>query len=124
MILNKFFPYHEVRASHIWKYSTSAGLGDFGLNESDLTSTRNRMLMCISIEEAFDVKRLCFLVNRLHPDQIVEKVLDPSLFLYLFAMIIQAHSRILTQSSYNTLKGKCLTAESAIGMPNVLPEAR
>jgi hypothetical protein len=80
MILNKFFPYHEVRASHIWKYSTKgAGLGEFGLNESDLSSPRNGMLMCISIEEAFDVKRLCFLVNRLHPDQIVVKVLDPSL---------------------------------------------
>ena len=67
MILNKYFPYHEV------------GLLEFSLNENDISSPRNGMLMCTSIEEAFDVKRLCFLVDKVRQHIIYVKVLDPSL---------------------------------------------
>ena len=80
MILKKYFPYHEVRASHIWKYATrGVGLQEFRLNENDISSPRNGMLMCTSIEEAFDVKRLCFLVDKVRQHIIYVKVLDPSL---------------------------------------------
>ncbi len=80
MILNDFFPRQLVIASHIWKYCTRGrGLEEFGLNEEDLNSPRNGILMCKEIEQAFDTKRLCFLVNKICSEALVVKVLDPAL---------------------------------------------
>jgi hypothetical protein len=80
MVLNSFFPRHLVKASHIWKYCTEGeGLKEFGLQPSDLNNPRNGILMCEAIEEAFDVKQLCFLIDRIHSDDLFIKVLDRNL---------------------------------------------
>ena len=80
MVVDAFFPRHLVRASHIWKFCTEGeGLSEFGLQPSDLSSPRNGLLMCEEIEEAFDVKRVCFLIDRLHSEELFIKVLDPNL---------------------------------------------
>jgi hypothetical protein len=72
MVLYDFFPRHLVIASHIWKYCTRGKrLEEFGLKEDDLNNPRNGLLMCGAIEQAFDIKRLCFLVDRLHQDNLI-----------------------------------------------------
>lgn len=80
MILNVDLPRNKVRGSHIWKFCTEGeGLEEFGLEPTDLSNPRNGLLLCESIELAFDHKRVCFLVDRLHPETIVLKVLDPNI---------------------------------------------
>lgn len=80
MVLGDYFPKKNVIASHIWKRSTHGnGLEEFGLRLSDVHSPRNGMLLCQGIEQAFDSKKLCFLVDRIHSEDIVIKVLDPDL---------------------------------------------
>jgi hypothetical protein len=80
MILNVDIPRQTVRASHIWKFCSGGnGLSDFGLPPTALGNFRNGFLLCSKIEEAFDSKRVCFLVNRLHQEELVLKVLDPNL---------------------------------------------
>jgi hypothetical protein len=80
MVLDHFFPRHLVIGSHIWKYSSHGkGLEEFGLKEEDLNSPRNGMLMCETIERAFDAKRVCFLVDRINTGNLVLKVLDTAL---------------------------------------------
>lgn len=80
MVLDDFFPKTLVIASHIWKHCTHGeGLDEFGLQENDLSNPRNGILMCKEIEQAFDTKRLCFLVDRLNTNNLVLKVLDPLL---------------------------------------------
>ena len=82
MIMEEYFPFHQVRAAHIWKYSTNGvGLFDFNLKENDVNCERNGLLLAEAIEEAFDVKKVCFLVNPLDPEKIILKVLDPSILL-------------------------------------------
>lgn len=77
MVVDAFFPRHLVRASHIWKFETEGdGLTEFGLYPSDLSNPRNGFLLCEDIEKAFDVKRVCFLVDRLRSDELYIKVLD------------------------------------------------
>ena len=80
MVLDAFFPRHLVRASHIWKHCTEGeGLKEFGLEPRDLSNPRNGILMCNGIEQAFDVKKLCFLINRITSENLFVKVLDPAL---------------------------------------------
>lgn len=80
MVLDDFFPRQLVIASHIWKHCTRGeGLDEFGLREDDLSNPRNGILMCKEIEQAFDTKRLCFLVDRINTSNLVIKVLDPVL---------------------------------------------
>jgi hypothetical protein len=80
MVLDRFFSRNKVRASHIWKFSTGGeGLKDFNLLPLDLNSPRNGLLFCESIEECFDVKDVCFLIDRIHSENIFIKVLDPFL---------------------------------------------
>ena len=80
MVMNRFFSRETVIASHIWKYSTNGrGLEEFGLPESSVSEARNGLLLCKNIEQAFDTKRLCFLIDRLRPTIFYLKVLDPSL---------------------------------------------
>jgi len=80
MVLNRFYDRPMVIASHIWKYCTHGdGLPEFGLHERDINSNRNGMLLCKDIEKAFDLKRICFLVHRLHQEDLYVRVLDPSL---------------------------------------------
>jgi hypothetical protein len=80
MVLNDFFPRHLVIGSHIWKSCTHGdGLEEFGLQVNDLINPRNGILMCKEIEQAFDTKKLCFLVDRINTNNLVLKVLDPVL---------------------------------------------
>ena len=80
MVLNEFFPRATVIASHIWKFCTEGeGLREFNLEPSDLSSPRNGLLMCESIERAFDEKRLCFLIDRIRSTDLYVKVLDRNL---------------------------------------------
>jgi hypothetical protein len=80
MILDTFFPRKDVIGAHIWKHCTAGnGLEEFGLNKHDVHSYRNGMLICEEIKKAFDAKRLCFLVDRIHPTDFIVKVLDPEL---------------------------------------------
>jgi len=80
MVLNQFFRKNTVIASHIWKFCTEGeGLTDFNLEPADLNSNRNGLLMSKAIEEAFDVKGVCFLIDRIRPEELFIKVLDPNL---------------------------------------------
>ena len=93
MVLDDFFPRNLVIASHIWKYSTNGrGLDEFGLLEENLSSARNGILMCRKIEEAFDIKRLCFLVDRINTNNLVLKVLDPILLSSTSPEVIPGYS--------------------------------
>jgi len=96
MILDHFFPKQLVIASHIWKHCTHGeGLDEFGLREDDLSNPRNGILMCRDIEQAFDTKRLCFLVDRLRSDNLTVKVLDPVLLSPTTSpMVISGHSTV------------------------------
>jgi len=79
MVLNKFLPRAFVRASHIWKRSTNGlDLDEFGLRPTDVHSCRNGLLLCEPIEQAFDVKDVCFLYDPFQ-QYIYLKVLNPSL---------------------------------------------
>jgi hypothetical protein len=89
MVLDRFFARDKVIASHIWKLSTGGdGLLEFGLHPMDLDSTRNGLLLCKSIEEAFDVKDVCFLIDRIHSANIFIKVLNPFLLNPLTSPIV------------------------------------
>jgi hypothetical protein len=81
MVLNVDLPRKNVKASHIWKFCTEGeGLEDFELQLTDLSNFRNGFLLYETIEEAFDSKRICFLINPLIDEkQILLKVLDPNL---------------------------------------------
>lgn len=79
MILDQPFPRDQVIASHIWKYSTRGrGLQKFGLTVKDETNPRNGLLLVKALEEAFDVKYICFLYNPI-TQKIFLKVLNPQL---------------------------------------------
>ena len=80
MVLNQYFPKSTVIASHIWKFCTEGdGLTEFKLEPADLNSNRNGLLLCDAIEKAFDVKGLCFLIDRIRSEELFIKVLDPKL---------------------------------------------
>ncbi len=101
MIMDKYFCRSIVVAAHIWKYCTQGvGLEEFGLKASDVSCERNGLILCKSIEEAFDAKRVCFLINRLDPSKIILKVLDPSL---LSNYVVSSHP-----STFNDIDGKML----------------
>ena len=79
MLLDKPLPRDQVRAAHIWKFCTQGeGLGAFGLVKTDLSNPRNGMLLCVPIEEAFDIKRVCFIYDPMQQALILH-VLDPDL---------------------------------------------
>eukprot|EP01041_Mallomonas_annulata_P003710 gene3710-7375_t len=66
MVLDVFLPRETVIASHIWKFCTKGeGLTEFRLLPSDLGSPRNGLLLCQSIQKAFDSKKVCFLVDKI-----------------------------------------------------------
>jgi hypothetical protein len=80
MIINEFVRRDKVRGSHIWKWCTRGnGMEEFGLKPCNVQSPRNCMLLCESIAQAFDSKRVCFLIDRIKSDNIFLKVLDPAL---------------------------------------------
>lgn len=67
-ILDKFTPIEEAQdkiiAAHIWKASTRGkGLEEFGLEETNVNSSRNGLFLTKGIEEAFDKQQVCFLYN-------------------------------------------------------------
>ena len=96
MVLGDFFPRHLVIASHIWKHCTHGeGLDEFGLREIDLNNPRNGIWMCKEIEQAFDTKRLCFLIDRINTANLVIKVLDPVLLSPATSpVVISGHSTL------------------------------
>jgi hypothetical protein len=62
MVTNEWLSPDVVIASHIWKSSTRGkGLLTFGLTINDLTDPRNGLLVLKDIQNAFDMKQLCFL---------------------------------------------------------------
>jgi len=69
----------EVRASHIWKWSSGGkGLTMFNLEEKDVESERNGLLLVTGLERAFDTKRICFVYNPFDQKFYVY-ILDPAL---------------------------------------------
>jgi hypothetical protein len=70
---------NEVVAAHLYKSSTRGrGLIEYGLKRLDYRNPRIGVLLVKSIEEAFDVKKVCFLYDPLQ-QSLHLKVLDPSL---------------------------------------------
>jgi hypothetical protein len=75
MVLPRYF----VRASHIWKFCTGGeGLSEFCIDEGQINSERNGLLLAEGIELAFDEKRIAFFYNFLH-DRFELCVLDGGL---------------------------------------------
>lgn len=82
MVLDRSYPRNQVRAAHIWKRCTNGiGLDAFGLSSENLEDPRNGLLLAEAIEEAFDVKRVCFVAESplSHASKLLLKVLDPAL---------------------------------------------
>jgi len=116
MILDVDIPRPKVIASHIWKFHTEGeGLEEFGLQVTDLGNVRNGLLLCESIEQAFDSKRVCFLIDRIHPEDIVLKVLDPN----LFPMVVSSDSPTHPQETFQDIDGRLLQHP-----PGILPFRR
>ncbi len=116
MILNVDIPRKNVIASHIWKFCTEGeGLEDFRLKASDLGNFRNGFLLCENIEKAFDTKSVCFLVNRLRPQEISLKVLDPN----LFDRVVCPASPTVPPETFRSIDGHLLQHP-----PDVLPFRR
>ena len=64
MVTNEWHSKDLVIAGHIWKSCKhGVGLQRFGLQRSDAASARNGLLMLKDIEDAFDVKDVCFVYN-------------------------------------------------------------
>ena len=100
MVLNKSYPSKQVIAFHIWKSATNGkGMDEFGLKAKDLHSERNGLLLASAIEQAFDVKRVCFQYNPLNK-QLILVVLDPSL---LPTLVTPS-----TTSTFQSISGRCL----------------
>jgi len=79
MALDTPLPRSQVRAAHIWKSCTRGdGLEAFGLDPNDVHSPRNGILLAEPIEQAFDVKSLCFTWDPFKKELIIH-VLDPAL---------------------------------------------
>jgi len=105
MILDVDIPRQNVIASHIWKFCTEGeGLDEFGLKSNDLSNFRNGFLLCESIEKAFDSKRVCFLVDRLRPEEIFIKVLDPN----LFKTVVNSDSPTTPKETFFSIDGRKL----------------
>ena len=116
MILDVDLPKSKVIASHIWKYCTNGeGLEDFNLLQSDVSQFRNGMLLCEDIEKAFDTKRVCFLIDRIRPQNIVLKVLDPS----LLDVVVCNESPTNPKETFNSINGRSLQHP-----PDVFPYRR
>jgi len=78
MVLNRSYPRAQVKAAHIWKWVLRGkGLDAFGLTFDDASDVRNGMLLAKDLEEAFDLKRVCFRTDMNH--DLILQVLDPSL---------------------------------------------
>ncbi len=105
MILDVDIPRSKVIASHIWKFCTDGeGLEEFGLESTALGNFRNGLLLCESIEKAFDSKRVCFLVDRIHPEDITFKVLDPN----LSYSVVSTDSPTNPQETFQDIDGRLL----------------
>lgn len=83
MVTNEWHKRSKVIGGHLWMSKTRGkGLLKFGLGFSDLLSPRNGLLMLEPIEDAFDIKYLCFLYNPLggeNSQNFVVKVLNPNI---------------------------------------------
>ena len=104
MVLGRRFRRDTVRAAHIWKFCTQGrGLEAFGLEETDLSSPRNGLLVADAIEQAFDIKRLCFLWNPF-TKRLVVHLLDP---------LLKAQMVVPSEELFADIHGKpLLTPES------------
>jgi len=79
MVLNRLYPRKQVKASHIFKFSThGVGLDDFGLKPEDVRSPRNGLLLAEDLENAFDNRDVCFIYNPIKK-QIQVFVLNPEI---------------------------------------------
>lgn len=82
MVLNWSYPPPSVKASHICKHADPSKMLLYGLQPSDINSERNGLLLAESFESAFDVKRVCFVMNKFSPNEherLILHVLDTSL---------------------------------------------
>jgi len=78
MVVNK--PMHKGRviASHIAKHEKLAKMKLYGLQETDINDPRNGLLLAKKIQDAFDVKHVCFNYDPIH--QVFNfRVLNPAL---------------------------------------------
>jgi hypothetical protein len=78
MLLNKSLPKNEVIAFHIYKHAFPTHLDAFGIDQAEINNPRNGLLLAKKIEEAFDVKHVCFLYNPI-TQQFTFRVLNPAL---------------------------------------------
>jgi len=123
MITNEALPSSEVKASHIWKRSTNGrGLKSFKLSASDVSTTRNGLLLSKAIEEAFDVKEVCFIRNALvDPAKLLLLVLNrDGLYTKTVAPSSKKklHLQILMEIHFNILPTNLLILGFLTGMQN------
>jgi len=78
MGLNQSLPKSDVIASHIYKHAFPINLDAFGIDRTEINNPRNGLLLAKKIEQAFDIKHLCFLYNPIN-QQLVFRVLNPAL---------------------------------------------
>lgn len=91
--------HNEVRAAHIWKYCTrGTGLTAFGLQEQDVASVRNGLLLVTGLERAFGTKRMCFVYNALDQKFYVY-ILDPELKKQPLALLVDRDDTVLKSES-------------------------
>jgi len=86
MVLNKPLVKSKVIASHLWKHAEAKRISILGLDEDDINDSRNGLLLAKIIEEAFDIKHVCFLYNPiqqtftfrvLNPDLLTKRIYTP-----------------------------------------------
>jgi hypothetical protein len=107
MLTGSFYPYNEVRASHIIKHSTGGNtMHLYGL-PSDINNVRNGLLLLDPIEQAFDRKDICFLYNTLS-NQLVSKVLNPNLLLQLMPRPKTSSQKATFNQTYGSVDGLVL----------------
>ena len=79
LVADELLPRSEVTAAHLFpKRHADIFYSTLGLDASKIDSVRNGLLLCRSIENAFDRQRVCFIYNALE-GKFIFRVLDPAL---------------------------------------------
>ena len=79
MLTQQLFPRSEVRAAHLFpKRCADIFHTTLGLSADKINHVRNGLLLCRSIEDAYDRQRVCFIYNPLDA-KFYFRVLDPQL---------------------------------------------
>jgi len=80
MLTNELCEDYNSKAAHIWpaSKSTSSSLDRLGMHHADIASPRNGLLILRTIEQAFDLKRCCFIYDPFKK-KLLFHIVDPSL---------------------------------------------